>query len=55
MSLLCVVRLRQKGGVMADPSLGVWPGSLGSSRPQSFGPLLVDVYQATRPANQSVP
>jgi hypothetical protein len=43
MSLLCVVWLRQKEGVMADPGLGVRPGSLGSVRPQSFGPSLADV------------
>jgi hypothetical protein len=30
MSLLFVMRLRQKEGVMTDAGLGVWPGSLGS-------------------------
>ena len=47
MSLLFVMRLRQKEGVMADPGFGVWPGSLGSAGPQSFGPLLVDMLCVT--------
>jgi hypothetical protein len=36
---------------MADPGLGVRPGSLGSTRPRSFGPSLADVSWATWPAN----
>ena len=50
-SLLFVMRLRQKEGVMADPGLSVWPGSLGSAGPRSFGPSLADVSWAARPAN----
>jgi hypothetical protein len=44
--LLCVVRLRQKGEVVADPGLGVRPGSLGSVRPRSFKHSLADVSWA---------
>jgi hypothetical protein len=36
---------------MANPSLGVWSGSLGSARPRSFGSSLVDILWAARFAN----
>ena len=51
MSLLFVMRLRQKEGVVADLGLGVWPGSLGSAGPRSFGPLLADISWAVWPVN----
>jgi hypothetical protein len=44
-------RPRHKEGVMANPSLSVWPGSLGLARPQSFGPLLADMLWAVWPSN----
>ena len=50
-SHLCIMRLRQKGGVMADPGLGVWPSSLGSAGSRSFRPSLADVSWAARSAN----
>jgi hypothetical protein len=40
MSLLCVVRLSQRGEVVADPVLGVKPGSVSSTRPRLFVPSL---------------
>jgi hypothetical protein len=36
---------------VADPGLGVRPGSLGLARPRSFGPSLADVPWAAWPAN----
>jgi hypothetical protein len=42
---------KTEGGVMADPSLGVRPILLGSVGLRSFGPSLVDVLWAARPAN----
>jgi hypothetical protein len=36
MRLSSTVQLRQEGGVMADPSLVVWPGLLGLAGPWSF-------------------
>ena len=41
---------KAEGGVMADPGLGVRPGSLGSTRPRLFGPSLVDVSWAAQSA-----
>jgi hypothetical protein len=50
MSLLrCAAKV--EGGVAADLGLGVKPVLLGSARPRSFGPSLVDVSWAARPAN----
>jgi hypothetical protein len=51
MRLSGAVWLRQEEGVMADPDLSVWPGSLGLARPQSFGPLIVDILRPRWPAN----
>ena len=49
------VQLTQEEGVMVDPGLSVWNGLLGFAGPQSFGPLLVGILQATWPANKSMP
>ena len=43
MRLSSVVRLRQEEGVVADPGLSVWLGSLGLARPWSFRILLTNV------------
>jgi hypothetical protein len=40
--LLSIVRLRQEGGVVADPSLSIRPGLLGLAGPRSFGLSLTD-------------
>ena len=48
--LSSTVWLRHEGGVMADPSLGVQPGSLGLAGPQLFGLSLAGVLRAARPA-----
>jgi hypothetical protein len=49
----CLARRAAKteGGVMADPGLGVRPVLLGSARPQSLGPSLVDASWAARAAS----
>jgi hypothetical protein len=44
-------RLRQVGGVVANPGLSIWPSPLGLARPRSYGLSLADVSWATRPAN----
>jgi hypothetical protein len=38
-------------GVMANPNLSVWSGSLGLPGPRSFGPLLADMLWAAWPSN----
>jgi hypothetical protein len=43
--------LRHEEGVVADPGLSVRPGSLGLSRPRSFGLSLTDVLWAAWPLN----
>jgi hypothetical protein len=43
--------VKAKGGVMADPSLGVRPVLLGLARPRSFRPLLADMSWAAQRAN----
>jgi hypothetical protein len=50
-NFLCVMRLSQKGEVVANPSLGVRPGSPSLARPRSFGLLLADILWAAWPAN----
>jgi len=45
------MRLRHEGGVVADPSLNVRPGSLSLAGPRSFGRLLADMLCAMWPAN----
>jgi hypothetical protein len=44
-SLVCHAA-KAEGGVVGDPSLGVRPVSLVSTRPRSFGPSLADVLWA---------
>jgi hypothetical protein len=48
--LSSIMRLRQEGGVVANPGLIIRPGLLGLSRPQSFGFSLADVLRAAWPS-----
>ena len=51
MCLSSAMWLRHEGGVVADPGLGVQPGLLGLTGPQSFGLSLAGVLRAAWPAN----
>ena len=49
--LSSAVRLRQEGGVMANPGLIIWPSLLSLVRPQLFALSLADVFWATWPSD----